>query len=214
MHVCWYTHAKLIESSIEEFIDDSISSSIDSSLSEPALTVDILCEPFIGARIVHHNVQGLLSKMEELSKWFKLENVIFCFSETWIKPNSPPPDVPGFQMFMSPFQVRSVEKPGSYLPGSCVVVPDTFQVEHPDICDVIEKSCVTLNVCCCFVLCKHYRVAIVSVYRSPSTSPKEAVAELTSILEQLSQTVKYLILVGDFNIDLLHDSAIQSVYSH
>ena len=59
-----------------------------------------------------------------------------------------------------------------------------------------------------------WRGAIVSVYRSPSTSPKEAVAELTSILEQLSQTVKYLILVGDFNIDLLHDSATQSVYSH
>ena len=74
--------------------------------------------------------------MDELSEWFRLgrcKNIIFCFSEIWIKPNSPPPDVPGLQMFMSPFHIRSVEKPGSYLPGSCVFMPDTFQVEHPDM---------------------------------------------------------------------------------
>lgn len=197
--------------------DDSRNSSTEDLSSEPALAVDVLSESFIGTRIVHHNVQGLFSKMDELSEWFDLgrhRDIIFCFSEIWIKSDSILPDVPGFSMFMSPHHARPAGRPGSYLPGSCIFVPNTFQVEHPDVCDVIEESCVTLNICCCFVLCKHYRVAIASVYHSPSTSLKEAVAELAGVFEHLSQHAKYFILAGDFNIDLLRDSPIKSEYSH
>lgn len=77
--------------------------------SELVLPVDILCDSFNGIRIVHHNIQGLHSKMDELVEWFHQCNgryVIFCFSETWIKPNSPPVEVPGFTWLLSPFHPR------------------------------------------------------------------------------------------------------------
>ena len=46
----------------------------------------------------------------------------------------------------------------------------------------------------------------------PSTCSKGTVAELALVLEQLSQHVKFIILVGDLNIDLLHDSSLKLDY--
>lgn len=62
---------------------------------------------------------------------------------------------------------------------------------------VIEKPCATLNtdICSCFVLCKHYQTAIGSVYHSSSTSPKEPVADLTFVLEELSQHISTLFVL-------------------
>ena len=36
------------------------------------LTVDALCGDFAGIRILHHNIQGLYSKLDDLSQWFRL----------------------------------------------------------------------------------------------------------------------------------------------
>jgi len=141
------------------------------------------------------------------------KDVIFCFIEIWITPNSLLPDVLGFGMFMSPFHVCFANGPGSYLDGSCIFVLDIFQAEHPNICELIEESCSTLNDCC-FVLYKHHQVAIISVYHSPSTCPKDAAVELVVVLKQLSQYLKFLMLFGDFNIDLLYDSSLKSEYLH
>ena len=81
--------------------------------------------------------------MDELIEWFDLCNskdVVFCFSEIWIKPNSSLPNVPGFSMFLSPFHIRPANRSGSYLPGSCIFVLDSFQAEHFEICEFIEES--------------------------------------------------------------------------
>ena len=69
----------------------------------------MLEESFSGIRVIHHNVQGLHSKMDELSQWFSCcrdNDVVLCFSELWAKPNGPPVDVPGFKLFMSPIRHR------------------------------------------------------------------------------------------------------------
>ena len=52
---------------------------------------DVLCEPHSQLRIVHHNVQGLQSKWDDLSDWMAgsaSSGNVFCFSETWVKPES------------------------------------------------------------------------------------------------------------------------------
>ena len=36
------------------------------------LAVDALKRPFTGVRIVHHNVQGIHSKMDDLASWFNV----------------------------------------------------------------------------------------------------------------------------------------------
>ena len=164
---------------------------------------------FNGIRIVHHNVQGLCYKMDELVEWFHQCNgrdVIFCFSETWIKPNSPHS---GFSMLFSPFHSHSS---GNLLPGSCIFLLNSLQTEYPDVCKFAEESYSNLNVCCCFVTCKHQRIAVISVYHSPSTSLKAAINELSAVLLQLSTSVQHFILAGDFNINLLDGSNTQSEY--
>lgn len=142
-------------------------------------------------------------------EWFHQCNgrdVIFCFSETWIKPNSPHS---GFSMLFSPFHSHSS---GNLLPGSCIFLLNSLQTEYPDVCKFAEESYSNLNVCCCFVTCKHQRIAVISVYHSPSTSLKAAINELSAVLLQLSTSVQHFILAGDFNINLLDGSNTQSEY--
>ena len=65
-------------------------------------TIDGLTSSFNGIRIVHHNIQGMHSKMIEISQWTNEsinKNVIFCFSEIWISPQSPPINVKSFHTF-------------------------------------------------------------------------------------------------------------------
>ena len=174
---------------------------------ELALPVDILCDSFNGIQIVNHNVQGHCSKMDELADWFRQCNgrdVVFCFSEIWIKPNSPALEVPGFSMLFSPFHSRSS---GNLLPGSCIFLPDSLQTEYPDVCKSAEESCTNLNVWCCFVICKHQRIAVISVYRSPSTSLMAAIDELSAVLyyQQVFRILYWLvILISIYLIALIY----------
>lgn len=74
-----------------------------------SLTVDALCDDFTGIRIVHHNIQGLRSKLDDLSEWFGLsagKATIFCFGEIWVKPSDPPVNVTVFQLFIFPYHFR------------------------------------------------------------------------------------------------------------
>ena len=51
------------------------------------LMSDALCDDFIGIRVVHHNIQGLHSKLDDLSEWFTLgakKKTSFWFSEVCI----------------------------------------------------------------------------------------------------------------------------------
>ena len=53
---------------------DDVSSSLftaDSANSIP-LVNDVLSTSFTGMRIIHHNVQGIYSKMDDLVSWFSV----------------------------------------------------------------------------------------------------------------------------------------------
>ena len=186
--------------------DDDFSASADMSFSPDLPSpMDIIGSPVDGVRIVHHNVRGLLSKFSEVSQWlFEAHNspIILCCSETWITVNDLVPNVTGFDTFCSPVLSRP-DKPKSVLPGSCIFVSTLLQPECPPICDVIERSCSVINISSCFVTCKYHRVAVLSVYRSPSTCCSSAITELRSVLLQLSTSAKYIMMAGDFNVDLL-----------
>ena len=75
-----------------------------------SLTADALSGHFTGIRIIHHNIQGLRSKLDDLSEWFNLgagKETIFCFGEIWMNSSDPPVNVTGFQLFISPYHFRS-----------------------------------------------------------------------------------------------------------
>ena len=77
------------------------------------------------------------------------------------------------------------DRPKSVLPGSCIFVSTLLQPERSPICNVIERSCSVINISSCFVTCKYHRIAVLLVYRSPSTSCGSAIIELRSVLLQL-----------------------------
>ena len=63
---------------------------LPSDIFKESITTD-LC-------VVHHNVQGLLSKFTEISQWLHISfgsNLIVCCSETWLQGDKVPA-TPGF----------------------------------------------------------------------------------------------------------------------
>ena len=101
-------------------------------ISKESMTAD-LC-------VVHHNVQGLLSKFTEISQRLHISygsNLIVCCSETWLQGDKVPA-TPGFVSYCSPLLKRLTGK--KLLPGSCMFVSYTLIPSHPEICDIVEQS--------------------------------------------------------------------------
>ena len=194
----------------DSFDVNKLCSSVDTSF-----VVDYLGSAVNGMRIAHHNVQGITSKLFELYQWFNASAdsaTIYCLTETWLKPGSSTLQVPGFTVFTSPPLCRPGQ-PRSYLPGSCLIIPNSLIVQQPPICETLEQSCRFLNIVCCFVTCSCYQLCIVSIYRSPSTDSRAGLQELQHIITELSLVSKYIVIAGDFHIDLLSPSTITTVYS-
>jgi len=182
-------------------------------------TIDALASSFNGIRIVSHNIQGIHSKLTEIYQWTNdsiNKNVIFCLTEIWISPQSPPVNIQGFHTFLSPIHHRTKSAAKSvkskYYPGSCLLISESLSIERHSLCIDIENSCQLLDVTCCVILCKHFRLAVVSISRSPSTDVKSCLAELNNVFMQLLSLTKYVVVVGDLNIDLLKNTAIQKNY--
>ena len=160
------------------------------------LVFDELCVPCSKLRLVHHNVQGLYSKWDELSRWTVASPdsaSIFCFSEIWMKPEMTL-HLPGFQSFYS----HPLRRPGShqYLPGSCLFIADVLKPKHPPVCDQIEWSLVSFNATCCFITCSQQKLAIVCVYRSPSIPMSIGLDDLGQLLSKLMHVMWFWLVLG------------------
>ena len=90
--------------------------------------------------VVHHNVQGLLSKFTDITQWLHScygSNIIVCCSETWLRGSSIPV-IPGFISYCSPLLEWTTGK--RPLPGSCLFVSNALSPSHPELCEVVERS--------------------------------------------------------------------------
>ena len=113
--------------------------------------VDILNLGAGGVQVVHHNVQGLTSKLCEISQWLHTcfgSPTVLCCTEIWVKQNCQLITIPGFDMFLSPPLSRPNSN-GSQLPGSCMFVSSTLTPTRNDLCERIEAIPAVLNTCCC-----------------------------------------------------------------
>ena len=171
------------------YLHDSASSlSPDDEYSaEDASTIYLLDATISGVRTVHHNVQGIQSKIIDLTQWFKAcagTATIFCFTETWLKPCSTKLTVPGYTVFISPL-LHHPGKNGGYLPGSCIIVSNSITIEWSSVCEHLENSAVGES-CFFFIYChKRAKLCVVSVYRAPSTDLWAGLVELRSVVSKL-----------------------------
>ena len=129
------------------FNEDSVletSNSYDHDVSADSgddlgIVSDVRCVPCSRLRLIHHNVQGLQSKWDDFRECMAgcaASGNIFCYSETWIKPESVLMQIPGFQAFYSPFLRSGSQR--KFLPGSYLFASDTLKPEHPPLCGEIE----------------------------------------------------------------------------
>ena len=105
-----------------------------------------------GIHIIHHNIQGVNSKLDDLSEWFTLgagKGNIFCFGEIWMNSCDPPVSIPGFQLFISPYHFHPDTRSRGLLLGSYMFISSALTVYRPSICIEIENSYRLLNVTCC-----------------------------------------------------------------
>ena len=148
------------------------------------------CGNVTGIKLIHHNIQGLLSKFIDVHEWLEAcvnSASVFCFTETWRKPEISLPSVSGYQVIHSPFIACTCKSnvAGRCLPGSCLFVFNNLLPEYFTVCVEIENSCTLLNVSCCLLRCQHYEVAVASVYRSPYTDVSKCLEDLHGLLSQL-----------------------------
>ena len=139
---------------------------LSNSMGDQHSLLELLKDKPRGVRVVHHNVQGLFSKLDELSQWFDAcadSATVFAFSEVWLRPGGPAITVPGYSVYTSPFLCRP-GKASSYLPGSCLIVSNHVIVERSPVCLQLEQSCRLLNMVCCFITCRHTRLFIMAIY--------------------------------------------------
>ena len=85
-------------------------------------------------------------------------------------------------------------------------ISNVLTVYRPSVCIEIENSCQLLNVTCCLVCCRHSYLAVAGIYRSPSTSIADCLVELQNVFSDLLTLTKHIVIVGDFNINLLSSS--------
>ena len=72
--------------------------------------------------------------------------------------------------------------------------------------------CIVKYVSCCFLQCQHFKVAVASVYHSPSVDTGQCIEELFIFLSRLSTCSQYVIFAGDLNIDLMQSTNYQRKY--
>jgi len=174
------------------------------------LATDLFQRPCEGVRLIHHNVQGLDSKLADIIQWLHFGYqlpIILCCSEMLLTNDDPVPRFDGFVSFCLPMLQHTVGS-RKYFPGSTI---KCLCPEHPPICDEIEHLCSSVDVCCCFATSKYHRIAIVSVYCSPSVPFTILILEFSSVLVMLSSNA-YLLIGGDFHVSLLFSGDMTNEY--
>ena len=133
----WFCHHCTLPNFSDSFFSsDSIDGSVENdSLFVLPLAADALLVQPCGLRIIHHNVQDLLSKAMETEQWLEdgvVSQNIFCSSETWANTALPSLQVPGYEVFYSPpLPCNPADVHYRYLPGHvCLYLQYSLQSIH------------------------------------------------------------------------------------
>lgn len=110
-----------------------------------------------------------ISKQNLYDKLFcKLVWTVFC-TEIWIKPNTLFPSIlVGKYYTHQLYLMILVLLIGIYQGPVCLYLIYCRLNTLQCVKIWIKNSCASLNVCCCFLKCQHYKVAVLCIYKSPS----------------------------------------------
>ena len=150
---------------------------------------------------LHINIRGLNSKLGELAhlidRSFKCQPPdILMLCETWLKSNSPRPNIPGYQLERHDRKYKRGGGTGILISTSC-----RYKRRH----DLEEMDCPSLESCFIEQYNQKKNILFGSIYRPPNTSPDEFIDVFTRLLSKIgNKDPKLEIVIGlDHNMDLL-----------
>ena len=166
--------------------------------SDPSNPLSINTRNKHNLNIFHQNIQGLIGKELELELFMNCNNIdILCLTEHWLKEHQ----------FMFSFKNHCVGSSYSRVNiirgGSLIILRNTIKFkERKDIVNlsverVIEISCVELE-----------QFIVMSVYRPPCATYTIFEKHLEDVLFKISNNNKTVVVCGDFNINILENTAI------
>ena len=167
---------------------------IDSSMAIPIAKSNQL-------NLVHQNIQGLASKELEIELLLQSQNIdVLCLSEHWLRNYNLSFLIPNFHL--ASVYIRKTAIHG----GSLVLVKNNIQnKERKDVVGlsverVVELSCVELE-----------SYIIVCVYRPPTGDFGAFESTMEDALRKINNKRKYVVVCGDFNVNLLDTNSPISV---
>ncbi len=157
------------------------------------------CKMFVNNfSLVHLNINRAEHKLDNLSSWLAslpcVPNVI-CLTETWFRTTSPPAVLPNYSVHSVP---RATGEGG----GICIFVQNDVNFS---VLNLQHNAFITFEYAAITISTVGRPTMLIAIYRPPSTSIKDFLTELASLLCCLDKYSKDfdLCLVGDFNINLL-----------
>lgn len=146
-------------------------------------------------KLMHMNIQSLKNKVLQLNVFLSEVNPeIICITEHWAH-DEELEQINLFNYKLSKYSCRSQHRGG----GTAIYARSGIELESLDVnIPSIERH---------FEFsCTHYKIkgkhfTLLCIYRSPSGDMKIALNKLAEVIDILYSPLKYLIVVGDFNIN-------------
>ena len=159
--------------------------------------------------IIHHNARSIMkeNRLSEYDMFFKSINnpfKILVFTETWLTNNNV--DLCKFHDYSSVHLLRPIDQSIDFKEkggGISIFVHNNIQYNHRSDLDVILPFME-----CCFIeiIFNDKKYMIAGIYRIPNTDINLFIDKLNEIIEPLKSSSE-LILLGDFNINLLNNDS-------
>ena len=186
LNMCVHKIARLADFEIDDFVDNC----------EYEPSGKRLLTSRGDMKILHHNIRGLNSKLEELKRLMKttLNPDLILLSETWLKNHSPRPYLPGYKLERSD---RMNKKGG----GVCIFLTDSCKYKRRP--DLEKMNCESLESCFVEIETPITKLISGSIYRPPNTNPDEFTRKLSNIIALAKETTKNITIGLDHNLDLL-----------
>ena len=192
-------------------IIDPDSNHFEANIDFQSHTMDtFLCKQDIdpsSLKIIHHNARSLMTegRLDEYHSIFQtLKNPfdILVFTETWLTPDKV--ELCNFDQFQSIHLLRPINEDLDFKlrgGGVSIFIKNNLQFTHRQDLTVMETY-----IECSFIEMKfnNDKYLIGGIYRVPNTGIDKFIEKLNKIIEPLKSSHK-LILLGDYNINLLKD---------
>ena len=180
---------------------------LNNNLLRPPPQMQFLSLPETYITVCLLNVRSLVAKLADIEQdlYLKAANVV-CFCETWLTASQASPKVLDSHVIM-----RCDRETGDNKGGTIVYASGDIYAKYT--CSftslAIEVACSTLT------LVNATQLQLLVLYRSPGISLQALTTMLNRILDYISSTDKPVLILGDFNDDILsqHTSIIVSLMS-